>query len=489
MAEYRISRWMLLVAALAAGAAVPPAVDASSPPSAILLKDFYRYCVVGAGPGGLQLGQFMENAGMDYVIFEKERTPGSFYETNPRHRKLISINKRFTGRSDAMFNMRHDWNSLLETSALQFTNRTEERFPHADVLVDYIRDFAEQQEESGRVAYGAKITKILRDGEHRFKLSVDVHGTDESSPSEVRCGVVVIAQGLHTPNVPPGWDEIQSDGRPLVQGYEDLESDGRQYEDRSVAVFGMGNAGFETADAIAPYAQYVHIYPGGVRKSLPIVAWETRYVGNVRAVNAQSLDSYLLKSLDGGFANYGPNARTSDVRACGPGRRKRCILLTDEAVLGDGSKMRVLLLPAFDTTQKDDVAFVQSLGEPVYVKSPVFAGTGRLDYPDLPLCQSGQDMRFLCTQKQTGEVPSFAVNNSVGLVVYVRPEAIDDSNIDDFIAFTARQAGSFPLIYDDLVRCLGWSQDKSMFTKATTPLMQHNGVSAAASCQLLAEVF
>ena len=61
----------------------------------------------------------MAHATMDYVILEKEHTPGSFYESYPRHRKLISINKRFTGRADAMFNMRHDWNSLLESEVPQ----------------------------------------------------------------------------------------------------------------------------------------------------------------------------------------------------------------------------------------------------------------------------------------------------------------------------------------------------------------------------------
>ena len=61
-----------------------------------------------------------------------------------------------------------------------------------------------------------------------------------------------------------------------MTGYEDLASHGRQYEDRSVAVFGMGNAGFESADAIAPYAQYIHVYPGGGKAPRTIVSWETR---------------------------------------------------------------------------------------------------------------------------------------------------------------------------------------------------------------------
>ena len=31
----------------------------------------------------------------------------------------------------------------------------------------------------------------------------------------------------------------------------------------------------------------------------PMVSWEARYPGAVRALNADLLDSYLLKSLDG----------------------------------------------------------------------------------------------------------------------------------------------------------------------------------------------
>ena len=62
-----------------------------------------RYCIVGAGPGGLQLGQFLLDAGRDYVIFERSHGPGSFFERFPIHRQLISLNKRHTGRDNAEF--------------------------------------------------------------------------------------------------------------------------------------------------------------------------------------------------------------------------------------------------------------------------------------------------------------------------------------------------------------------------------------------------
>ena len=61
----------------------------------------YDCCVVGAGPGGLQLGELLRTAGRSYAIFEQGTGPGSFFETFPRHRRLVSLNKRFTGSARA----------------------------------------------------------------------------------------------------------------------------------------------------------------------------------------------------------------------------------------------------------------------------------------------------------------------------------------------------------------------------------------------------
>lgn len=93
----------------------------------------HQYCVIGAGPAGLQLGFFLQNAQRDYVILERTGSAGSFYRKHPRHRTLISINKRYTGHErdlpprTAEFNRRHDWNSLINDESvggksLLFTN-------------------------------------------------------------------------------------------------------------------------------------------------------------------------------------------------------------------------------------------------------------------------------------------------------------------------------------------------------------------------------
>lgn len=39
----------------------------------------YHYCVLGAGPAGLQMGFFLSKARRDYIILERNSGPGSFF--------------------------------------------------------------------------------------------------------------------------------------------------------------------------------------------------------------------------------------------------------------------------------------------------------------------------------------------------------------------------------------------------------------------------
>src|SRR5215468_2326946 len=94
------------------------------------------YLVIGAGPAGLQLGYFLEQAGRDYLILEAGLTPGTFFRTFPRHQRLISINKPHTGWDDPELNLRVDWNSLLsDDPRLLFTRYSGRYFPNPDDMV------------------------------------------------------------------------------------------------------------------------------------------------------------------------------------------------------------------------------------------------------------------------------------------------------------------------------------------------------------------
>src|SRR6266545_4440421 len=196
--------------------------------------------VIGAGPAGLQLGYFLERAGRDYLILEGGPAPGTFFTTFPRHRRLISINKPHTGWDDPELNLRMDWNSLLsDDPRLLFTRYTGRYLPDADDLVRYLADFAEAF--GLRVRYGARVARVSREG----------------------------------------------------GSFRATDADGR------VLVIGKGNSGFETADNLIETAAVIHVAgPESIR-----MAWRTHYVGHLRAVNNNLLDTYQLKSqnalLDG----------------------------------------------------------------------------------------------------------------------------------------------------------------------------------------------
>src|SRR5215467_8732074 len=73
----------------------------------------YENVIVGAGPAGLQMGYHLQRAGRSYLILEAGERAGTFFERFPRHRTLLSINKRFNRYPEPEFNLRHDWNSIL----------------------------------------------------------------------------------------------------------------------------------------------------------------------------------------------------------------------------------------------------------------------------------------------------------------------------------------------------------------------------------------
>ena len=94
--------------------------------------DTVDYLILGAGPAGLQLGYFLQRAGRDYRILERADGPGSFFQTFPRHRTLISINKIYTGYDDPETNLRWDWNSLLSDDPdLLFRRYSDRYLPNA----------------------------------------------------------------------------------------------------------------------------------------------------------------------------------------------------------------------------------------------------------------------------------------------------------------------------------------------------------------------
>lgn len=240
----------------------------------------YRYIILGAGPGGLQMGYFLQQKGRDYVILERNTVPGSFFTEQPRHRKLISINKKHNYFEEEQFNLRHDWNSLLsDDPEMRFTRYSDELFPHADEICRYFQDFSERF--GLNIEYGKTAAHISRDADGRFHVRTEDGG-------EYRCDVLLSALGTAKPMVP---DDIP--GIELTTPYETHSIDLEMYRNKRVGILGQGNSAFETADHLSGHAATVHL----LAKTPVRFAWDTHFVGDVRAVNNNLFDMYQLKSL------------------------------------------------------------------------------------------------------------------------------------------------------------------------------------------------
>jgi len=236
----------------------------------------YDYIIIGAGPAGLQLAYLLARAGRSYLVLEAGAGPGSFFKTFPRHRKLISINKVYTGIDDDMVNQRWDWNSLLnDDPALRFRHYSTRYLPPADDMVRYLEDFATRHQLN--VAANRRVTHISRPGHF---LVTDSQGATHTATA------LIVATGVSQPNIPaiPGIE--------LAEQYSDVPIDPQEFANQRVLIIGKGNSAFETADNLIEHAALIHLVsPRHLR-----LAWKTHFVGNLRAINNHLLDTYLLKA-------------------------------------------------------------------------------------------------------------------------------------------------------------------------------------------------
>jgi thioredoxin reductase len=321
------------------------------------------YLIIGAGPAGLQLAALLERDGRDYLVLEAGSAPGTFFATYPRHRQLISINKVWTGSEDPEFNLRADWNSLLtDNPALLFKNYSERYFPNADDLVRYLADFA----RGLRVRYDTRVTRVAHDGS---VFTVD------AGDSVLAARRVVVATGVPKLYIPP------IEGVELAERYDTVSVDPAGFTNQRVLIVGKGNSAFETADALVETAAVIHVAgPHSIK-----LAWQSHYVGHLRAVNNNFLDTYQLKSQnavldgtiekivrrdDGGFRIDFRYART--VESIRQIDYDRIILCTgfqfDASVFGSSARPRLVIndrfpeqTPAFESVNVPGLHFAGTL--------------------------------------------------------------------------------------------------------------------------------
>jgi thioredoxin reductase len=237
----------------------------------------FQVAIIGAGPAGIQAAYYLKQTGISYSVFEGGDRAGAFFEKFPKHRTLISINKKYTGYDSPELKMRWDWNSLLSNEySPVFTDFSDEYFADADCLLDYLGHFCKQHRLD--IRYNSPVSGISKDGDAI---------TFRCNDTQYRVDKLVVATGLVKENLPSSIDGIAH-----AIPYGEMSIDKEDYINKRVLILGKGNSAFETADHLIPYASMIHISsPRPVQ-----FAWETHYVGHLRAVNNNLLDTYQLKS-------------------------------------------------------------------------------------------------------------------------------------------------------------------------------------------------
>ncbi|MFL6128422.1 MAG: NAD(P)-binding domain-containing protein [Mycobacteriales bacterium] len=239
----------------------------------------HTFGIIGAGPGGLQLGYYLQQSGQDYLILDRADEVGAFWRQYPRSRELISFNRDAGIYDDPELKMRWDWNSLLTDSYEHlFPSYSDRLFPLGEEVLSYLADFAKRYEL--RMRLGFDVRTVAKDADGRFVVT--------SSTGQVcRFRYLVVATGLSRAYLP----EIP--GIELTESYETVPLEPAEFKGQRVLIIGKGNSAFEVANSIIDRAAIVHL-----ASPTPVqLAWRTRHSGHVRAQYTRILDSYQLKTL------------------------------------------------------------------------------------------------------------------------------------------------------------------------------------------------
>ena len=250
---------------------------------------FIENIIIGSGPAGIQLGYFYKKNNIPYIILERTDNTGSFFDKFPHTKELISINKKYTGNTNKDFNLRHDWNSLLNDEDLCFTNYSDDYYPKSSDLHKYLNDFKNNNDIN--VEYNTDV-KIINKLENKYEIII------KNKDIIYTCNNLIIATGLSLSNMPENITLRVIDN---INHYSDfsknyfLEKENlNKYKNKKLLILGSGNSSYELANTLNPYCSNIIILG-----SLKEFAISSHYVGDIRSVYMKFLDTFYLKSLNG----------------------------------------------------------------------------------------------------------------------------------------------------------------------------------------------
>ena len=191
----------------------------------------FRVAVIGAGMSGLLAAHRLAQAGVDFVILEKDDdVGGTWYENTYPGCRVDNPNHNYS----YAFAQRHDW-------PLHFSTQ--------DVLLDYLRHCADALGLRRHIRFGTEVLSVAwSEAEGRWTLRVRSGGGDEET---VTADAVVSAVGqLNRPRYPTEIEGYGSFAGPAFHSArwdDDVDLAGKR-----VAVIGTGASAVQFIPEVAP---------------------------------------------------------------------------------------------------------------------------------------------------------------------------------------------------------------------------------------------
>lgn len=195
-------------------------------------RDF-TVVVVGAGMSGLAAAHRLQQAGIAFVVLEKNDDVGGTWFENRYPGCRVDVPNHLYSYS---FSQRRDW---------------PQRFTPQPMLLDYFRDVADALGLRKHIRFGTEVTAAVFDGERGVWT---VHTTDGA----IAANVVISAVGqLNRPRFP------EIDGRERFAGssfHSACWDSTAELRGKRVAVIGTAASGFQLIPPLADEAAEVHVY-------------------------------------------------------------------------------------------------------------------------------------------------------------------------------------------------------------------------------------
>ena len=198
----------------------------------------FRVVIIGAGVSGLGMAIKLREAGIPFVIYEKNKTVGGTWLENSYPGCGVDTPNHFYSLS---FEPNHDW---------------PDHFSKRDELWKYMERLADQYDLRRDIRFETEVTASVYDEARAvWRVTVrDASGVEETS--EANAVITAVGQ-LNRPSIPPipGLDEFAGAKFHTARWDHSVDLAGK-----NVAMIGTGASGMQTGPSIAPVVKHLTIF-------------------------------------------------------------------------------------------------------------------------------------------------------------------------------------------------------------------------------------